>query len=44
MFLTPGIEVVSVGAATGALARVASDHLPLVAELILPFTANAALR
>ena len=44
MFLTAGIEVVSVGAAAGALARVASDHLPLVAELILPATAGAALR
>ena len=35
MFLTPGLEVVEVHAATGPLARLASDHLPLVADLRL---------
>jgi endonuclease/exonuclease/phosphatase family metal-dependent hydrolase len=33
MFLTPGLEVSGVHAPGDALARVASDHLPLVADL-----------
>jgi endonuclease/exonuclease/phosphatase family metal-dependent hydrolase len=35
MFLTPDIEVLSVHTPDHALARVASDHLPLVADLRL---------
>ncbi len=35
MFLTPGLEVAGVHTATGSLARLASDHLPLVADLRL---------
>ena len=35
MFLTPRIEVEAVHAAIGPLARLASDHLPLVADLRL---------
>ena len=44
MFLTDGIDVRSADVAAGALARVASDHLPLVADLVLPADAGAALR
>ena len=44
MFVTPDVEVRTVGAAIGALARVASDHLPLVAELAIPVGAEAVLR
>ena len=33
LFVSPGVEVLSVGAPSGPLARSASDHLPLVADL-----------
>ena len=33
MFLTPQVEVVDVYAASGPLARIASDHLPIVADV-----------
>ncbi len=35
MFLTPGVEVADVGVVATPLARTASDHLPLVADLTL---------
>ena len=35
MFLTPGVDVLDVHVAKGPLARMASDHLPLVADLTI---------